>query len=43
MRAKQEPAFNYLPDVCGMCGNATLIPMGIKALCHTCGDITDLT
>jgi len=43
MRGKQEPTFNYLRDPCGICGKATLIPMGVKALCHTCGGITDLS
>jgi hypothetical protein len=31
----------YTGDFCAKCGNATLIPMGIKLLCDTCGDISD--
>jgi hypothetical protein len=33
--------FEYTGDFCLACGNATLVPMGIKLLCHTCGTITD--
>lgn len=33
--------FHYTGDFCVVCGNATLIPMGIKLLCHTCGDVSD--
>jgi Zn-dependent peptidase ImmA (M78 family) len=33
--------FHYTGDFCDVCGNATLIPMGIKLLCHTCGNISD--
>jgi hypothetical protein len=44
-RADEHPTahkeFQYTGDFCGKCGNATLIPMGIKLLCHTCGDIAD--
>jgi hypothetical protein len=32
----------YTGDICSICGNATLISVGIKFLCHTCGTITDL-
>lgn len=38
-RSIQE--IQYTGDFCTACGNATLIPMGVKLLCHTCGDITD--
>jgi hypothetical protein len=38
-RPKHE--FHYTGDFCTNCGNATLIPMGIKLLCHTCGNISD--
>ena len=37
-RPKQE--FQYTGDFCVQCGNATLLPMGIKLLCHTCGDVS---
>jgi hypothetical protein len=33
--------FQYTGDFCSTCGNATLIPMGVKFLCHTCGTVTD--
>ncbi len=36
-----QKEFQYTGYFCSMCGNATLIPMGIKLLCHTCGDISD--
>jgi hypothetical protein len=41
--SKRKPAqqFSYTGDFCARCGNATLIPMGVKLLCHTCGDISD--
>lgn len=38
-RTKQE--FQYTGDFCAICGNATLLPMGIKLLCKTCGDVSD--
>ena len=38
-RPKQE--LQYTGDFCTKCGNATLLPMGIKLLCHTCGDVID--
>ncbi len=38
-RPKHE--FQYTGDFCTTCGNATLILMGIKLLCHTCGNTTD--
>jgi hypothetical protein len=38
-KPKQE--FQYTGDFCLICGNATLIPMGIKLMCHTCGDVND--
>jgi Zn-dependent peptidase ImmA (M78 family) len=38
-RSKQE--LQYTGDFCTNCGNATLIPMGIRLLCHTCGDVSD--
>jgi hypothetical protein len=38
-RSKQE--FQHTGDFCTNCGNATLVPMGIKLLCHTCGDVSD--
>jgi Zn-dependent peptidase ImmA (M78 family) len=31
----------YLDDPCGSCHQVTLIPMGIKVLCDTCGFIGD--
>jgi Zn-dependent peptidase ImmA (M78 family) len=43
MRRHSEPALSYLEDPCGTCGSVTLIPMGVKALCHKCGAITDLS
>jgi Zn-dependent peptidase ImmA (M78 family) len=36
---EQEP--KYTGDFCGICGNATLIPMGTKLLCKTCGNVSD--
>ncbi len=39
---KPRQQLKYNGDLCGSCGNATLIPMGVKALCHSCGAITDL-
>jgi hypothetical protein len=41
--SKRRPAehFRYTSDPCGICGNATLMPLGIKLLCHTCGNISD--
>jgi IrrE N-terminal-like domain len=33
--------FQYTGDFCEVCGSATLIPMGVKLLCHSCGNITD--
>jgi len=38
-RPKRE--FQYTGDFCAVCGNAALLPMGIKLLCHTCGDVSD--
>jgi hypothetical protein len=38
-RPKQE--FQYTGDFCTKCGNATVLPMGVKLLCHTCGNVTD--
>lgn len=38
-RPKRE--LQYTGDFCAKCGNATLLPMGIKLLCHTCGDVSD--
>ncbi len=35
----QQPT--YTGDFCVVCGNATLMPMGIKLMCHTCGNIGD--
>lgn len=32
---------NYTGDFCEVCGNATLLPVGIKLLCQTCGKISD--
>jgi len=40
-RRSSQHEFHYTGDFCSMCGNATLMPMGIKLLCHTCGNITD--
>jgi hypothetical protein len=40
-RQLSQKELHYTGDFCTMCGNATLIPMGIKLLCHTCGDVTD--
>jgi hypothetical protein len=40
-RPPAQNEFHYTGDFCSVCGNATLIPMGIKLLCHTCGDISD--
>jgi|HubBroStandDraft_6_1064221.scaffolds.fasta_scaffold100065_2 Zn-dependent peptidase ImmA (M78 family) len=39
--AKPKQELQYTGDYCLICGNATLIPMGIKLLCHTCGDVSD--
>jgi Zn-dependent peptidase ImmA (M78 family) len=36
---QKEP--RYTGDFCAICGNATLMPMGIKLLCDTCGDVSD--
>jgi IrrE N-terminal-like domain len=33
--------FRYTGDFCAKCGNATLIPMDTKLLCHICGDVSD--
>jgi hypothetical protein len=38
-QSKQK--IQYTGDFCIVCGNATLIPMGIKLLCHTCSNVTD--
>jgi hypothetical protein len=38
---KPTHRFNYTGDFCTDCGNATLIPVGVKLLCHTCGAIHD--
>jgi hypothetical protein len=40
-RQHSQNEFHYTGDFCDVCGNATLIPMGVKLLCHTCGNITD--
>jgi hypothetical protein len=34
-------ALKYLGDVCGVCGNPTLVPMGVKLMCNSCGTISD--
>jgi hypothetical protein len=31
----------YMAEGCTNCGNATLIPVGIKFLCDTCGNVSD--
>ncbi len=38
---KPTHQFNYTGDFCTNCGSATLIPVGIKLLCHTCGTVHD--
>lgn len=38
---RPKQAFQYTGDFCTKCGNATLIPMGIKLLCHICGNVSD--
>lgn len=38
---QSQHEFHYNGDFCNVCGNATLIPMGVKLLCHTCGNISD--
>jgi Zn-dependent peptidase ImmA (M78 family) len=38
---RPEQTIQYTGDFCTVCGNATLIPMGIKLLCHTCGNVSD--
>ena len=37
----RKHALQYTGDICAICGNATLLPMGIKLLCRTCGDVSD--
>lgn len=37
----QAPKFNYLQEPCPACGRRMLIPMGVKFLCHGCGDVSD--
>jgi hypothetical protein len=36
----RKHAPKYTGDICVICGNATLVPMGIKLLCSTCGDVS---
>ena len=35
------PAPKYLQQVCSICGNETLLPIGSKAMCDTCNFICD--
>jgi hypothetical protein len=37
---RSEP-LHYISERCTSCGNATLIPIGVKYLCHTCDAVTD--
>jgi len=39
--SRPKNVLQYTGNFCTKCGNATLIPMGIKLLCHTCGNISD--
>jgi len=39
--ARPKHEFQYTGDFCTNCGNATLFPMGIKLLWHTCGNVSD--
>lgn len=34
---------NFTGDFCGVCGHATLIPVGVKFLCLTCREVSDQT
>jgi hypothetical protein len=38
---KPVQQIKYTGDFCRKCGNATLLPIGIKLVCHTCGDTSD--
>lgn len=38
---KPVQEIKYTGDICGVCGEATLIPIGIKLLCNNCGSISD--
>ena len=40
---KPGQQFKYTGDFCGICGNATLLPVGIKFLCTTCGNVSDMS
>ncbi len=39
---EKKSNFQYTGDFCVVCNNATMIPMGIKLLCHTCGHVSDV-
>jgi hypothetical protein len=41
MKESQQPKRNYLPALCPGCRFPTLIPLGIKALCESCGYLGD--
>jgi hypothetical protein len=32
---------NYIDEICEHCGKKMLIPLGVRYLCHTCGDVSD--
>jgi len=38
---KPKEQIRYTGDFCTACNNATLVPVGIKLLCHTCGAVHD--
>ncbi len=41
LRPKKPPQTTYLDASCGSCHMATLIPVGTKVLCDTCGFLGD--
>lgn len=41
MRESGQPKKNYLPALCPVCRFQTLVPLGIKAQCETCGFLGD--
>jgi Zn-dependent peptidase ImmA (M78 family) len=41
MNSKPAHSIRYLNDPCVGCGNATLIQIGTKLLCHTCDYLSD--
>jgi Zn-dependent peptidase ImmA (M78 family) len=42
VRENAQP-IHYVEDPCNHCGYATLVPIGIKFICHTCGNTCDRT